>query len=162
MYPLLLSPPLAPDVRSAKWERFLFKYDLGWSIDCSQNLWSVAYSTTVTGLIPTYFLCLGFPGGSDGKEFTRSAGDPGSTPKSGRFPGEGNGHPLQYSCLENPTDKKSLAGYSPWGCTASDVTEWLSTQTHVLCLQSAWCYLMRMKTQAHGNYFKRENTVTTD
>ena len=31
-------------------------------------------------------------------------------------PGEGNGNPLQYSCLENPMDRESLAGYSPWGC----------------------------------------------
>ena len=38
-------------------------------------------------------------------------GDVGSIPGSGRFPGERNGNPLQYSCLENPTDR-SLAGYS--------------------------------------------------
>ena len=46
-----------------------------------------------------------FPGGSDGKEFTCNAGDPGSISGSGRFPGEGNGYPLQYSCLENPVDR---------------------------------------------------------
>jgi len=40
-----------------------------------------------------------FPGGSDGK-----AGDPGLIPGSGRPPGEGNGNPLQHSCLENPMD----------------------------------------------------------
>ena len=34
-----------------------------------------------------------------------SAGDPVSIPGSGRYPGEGNGHPLQYSCLENPMDR---------------------------------------------------------
>ena len=45
---------------------------------------------------------MGFPGGSDGKESTCSVGDPGSIPGSGRSPGEGNGNPLQYSCLENP------------------------------------------------------------
>ena len=44
----------------------------------------------------------GFPGGSDGKESACSAGDPGLTPGLGRFPGEGNGNPLQY--LENPMD----------------------------------------------------------
>ena len=37
----------------------------------------------------------GFPGGSDGKESTHNAGDPGSIPGSGRFPGKGNGNPLQ-------------------------------------------------------------------
>ena len=46
----------------------------------------------------------GFPGGSDGKEFTCNAGDPGSIPGLGRSPGEGNGNLLQYSCLENSTD----------------------------------------------------------
>jgi len=47
----------------------------------------------------------GFPGGSDGKESVRSAGDLGSIPGSGRFPGGGHGNPLQYSCLENPMDR---------------------------------------------------------
>ena len=46
----------------------------------------------------------GFPGGSDGKASAYSAGDPGSIPGSRRSPGEGNGNPLQYSCLENPMD----------------------------------------------------------
>ena len=47
----------------------------------------------------------GFPGGSDGKPSVCNAGDPGLIPGSGRFPGEGNGNPLQYSCLENPMDR---------------------------------------------------------
>ena len=47
----------------------------------------------------------GFPGGSDGKESAYNAGDPGLIPGSGRSPGEGNGYPLQYSCLENPMDR---------------------------------------------------------
>ena len=45
---------------------------------------------------------LDFPGGSDGKASAYNAGDPGSIPGSGRSPREGNGNPLQYSCLENP------------------------------------------------------------
>ena len=44
----------------------------------------------------------GFPGSSTGKESSCSAGDPGSISGSVRSPGEGNGNPLQYSCLENP------------------------------------------------------------
>ena len=48
---------------------------------------------------------LGFPGGSDSKESAYNAGDLGSIPGSGRSPGEGNGYPLQYSCLENPMDR---------------------------------------------------------
>ena len=46
----------------------------------------------------------GFPGGSDGKASACSVGDPGSIPGLGRSPGEGNGNPLQYSCLENFMD----------------------------------------------------------
>ena len=56
-------------------------------------LWSYSYAWT------------GFPGGSDGKASACNVGDPGSIPGSGRSPGEGNGNPLQYSCLENPTDR---------------------------------------------------------
>jgi len=47
----------------------------------------------------------GFPGGSVGKESACSAGDPGLIPRSGRFPGEGNGKLLQCPCLENPMDR---------------------------------------------------------
>ena len=47
---------------------------------------------------------MGFPSGSDGKASVFNAGDPGSIPGLGRSPGEGNGSPLQYSCLENPVD----------------------------------------------------------
>ena len=46
----------------------------------------------------------GFPGGSEVKASTCKVGDPGSIPGSGRSPEEGNGNPLQYSCLENPMD----------------------------------------------------------
>jgi len=47
-------------------------------------------------------LLWGFPGGSDGKESTCNVGEPGSIAGLGRSPGEGNGNPLEYSCLENP------------------------------------------------------------
>ena len=47
---------------------------------------------------------LGFCGGSVGKESACNSGDMGSIPGLGRSPGEGNGNPLQYSCLENPMD----------------------------------------------------------
>ena len=47
----------------------------------------------------------GAPGGSDGKESACSAGDSGSISVSGRSPGDGNGNPLHYSCLENPMDR---------------------------------------------------------
>ena len=50
----------------------------------------------------------GFPDNSDGTGSTCNAGDPSSFPGSRRSPGEGNGYPLQYSCMKNPTE-----GYSP-------------------------------------------------
>ena len=61
------------------------------------------------------------------KESACNVGDPGSIPGSGRFPGEGNGNPLQYSCLENTMDRGA------WWATVHGVTKsWtqLSTRTH--------------------------------
>ena len=58
---------------------------------------------TTTQLHSSHMLA-DFPGGSDGKASAYKAGDMGSVPGLGRFPAEGNGNPLQYSCLENPTD----------------------------------------------------------
>ena len=48
---------------------------------------------------------VGFPGGSDSKASAYNVGEPGLIPGSGRSPGEGNGNPLQYPCLENPMDR---------------------------------------------------------
>ena len=57
-------------------------------------------------LITLYLACyLGFPGGSDGKESACYVGDLGLILESGRSPREGNGNPLQYSCLENSRDR---------------------------------------------------------
>ena len=66
---------------------------------------------------------LGFPGGSDAKESAYNAGLLGLIPGLGRFLGEGNGNPLQHSCLKNSTD---LVGYSPWGQKELDMTKRLS------------------------------------
>ena len=54
---------------------------------------------------------------SDGKESTYNMRDLGSIPGLGRSPGEGNGYPLQYSCLENPMDREA------WQATVYEVTE---------------------------------------
>ena len=59
----------------------------------------------------------GFPGGSDGEESAGNAGDLGSVPGSGRCPGEGNGNPLQYSCLENSMEREA------WQATVHSITE---------------------------------------
>ena len=64
----------------------------------------------------------GFPGGSEGKVSACNAGDLGSILGSGRPPGEGNGNPLQYSCLENSMER-CLVDYSPWDHKESDTTE---------------------------------------
>ena len=70
---------------------------------------------------------MGFLGSSDGRESACKTGDPGLIPGLGRSPGEGQGNPLQYSCLENPTDRGAWwATVSPGGCKESDMTERLS------------------------------------
>ena len=66
---------------------------------------------------------MGFPGGLDGKESASNAGDPSSIPGSGRSPGEGHGNPLQYSCLENPTDRGAWQATVHGVAKESDVTE---------------------------------------
>ena len=64
----------------------------------------------------------GFPGGSDGKESACSAGDQGLIPEFGRSPQEGNGYPLQCSCLENPVHRGAWWA-TVHGVTESDLTE---------------------------------------
>ena len=90
---------------------FVFQYWTSWAV-CI--FWS---------LIPCQLLHLqmGFTGGSKVKASACNAGDLGSIPGLGRSPGEGNGNPLQYSCLENPMD-----GGAWWIMgKESDMTEWL-------------------------------------
>ena len=67
----------------------------------------------------------GLPQRLSGKEFACSTGDAGDTcwiPGSGRYPGEVNGNPLQYSCLENPMDRGA------WWATVHEVTELDTTE----------------------------------
>ena len=59
-------------------------------------------STLPISIVPSFKIHRDFPCGSDSKASSYNAGDQGSIPASGRSPGEGNGNPLQYSCLENP------------------------------------------------------------
>ena len=71
------------------------------------------------------------PCGSDSEESARNAGDLGSVPGLGRSPGEGNGYPLQYSCLENPMDR------GVWWVTIHGISE-SQTQLSDLCLTNQW------------------------
>ena len=64
-----------------------------------------------------------FPGGLDGKESTYNAGDLGLITGLGRTPEGGHGNQLQFSCLDNPHEQRSLANYSQRGCKESNVTE---------------------------------------
>ena len=79
------------------------------------------------------FVCIGFPGGADGKESTYSAGDLGSIPGSERSLGGGHSNPLQYSCLKNPTDRGAWRA-TVHGVAKSwmDMTEWAWTNLIVM------------------------------
>ena len=88
-----------------------------------------------------------FPGGSDSKEATCDTGDLGSILGSGRYPGEGNGNPLQYSWLENSMDRGAWqATWVPWGwatwgswdCKESDITEQLTQSLRSRLLVTPW------------------------
>ena len=71
------------------------------------------------------------PRSSNSKESACDEGDQGLIPGMGSSFGEGNGYPLQYSCLENSTDREAWLGYNLWCCKESDTTEQLThTHTH--------------------------------
>ena len=74
---------------------------------------------------------LGFPGGSDGKESTCNMGDLGLFLGLGRFPGEGNDNPLQYSCLQNSMDRGTWQA-TVHGVAKLDTSERLTHITHAL------------------------------
>ena len=82
---------------------------------------------------------IGFPGGSDGNESVRNAGDPDSISGSRRSLGEGNGNPPQYSCLENPMDggawwttvHRILTGTGIWNLTILSYQALISNYVNV-------------------------------
>ena len=85
----------------------------------SGDLWgSTNHSLQTTDLV-----MLGFTDGSAGIEFAFDAGHQGSTPRSGRIPGAGNGIPFQYSCLENPMNKRTQQAKVQRDCKELDTTE---------------------------------------
>ena len=82
---------------------------------------------------------MGFPGGSDDKESTCNAGDLGSIPGSERSPGEGNGSPFLYFCLENPVDREA------WQTTIHGVTK---SQTRLSAGESCIAQVLSFYTGA--------------
>ena len=64
-------------------------------------------NSTAVAYCLMFAILVGFPGDSGGNESVCNAGDVGSVSGLGRSPGEGNGNPLQYSCLENPKDREA-------------------------------------------------------
>ena len=83
---------------------------------------------------------VGFRGGSDSKESACKAGDLGSTPESGRSPGEGNDNPLQYSCLENPMDRGA------WWATVNGVTKSWTGLSDFTFTFKAYCWLLLLSS----------------
>ena len=84
------------------------------SVDWCAAVYVVAKSWTRPSAWKTTNLPLGFPWWPSGKEYICQAGDMGSIPELGRFPGKGNGNPLQYSCLGKPMDR-GVWWVSQWG-----------------------------------------------
>ena len=78
----------------------------------------------------------GFPGGSDGKESVYDVGDPASTSGSGRSSGEGNGYPLQYSCLGNSMDRGTwLATVHGVAKIQTQLTQYLIHRSRVISVR---------------------------
>ena len=95
---------------------------------------------------------------SNGKESACNAGDPGLSHGWGRSPGEGNGYPLQYSCLEDSMDKGAWQAISPWGCRGQDTSEWLTLSQPPDYCAKFWTSPKDRKTEreGEGKWYERE------
>ena len=103
--------------------------------NCSGNSNETLHWTSIISLCLVSGMVWGFPGGSEVKASAYNVGNLGSIPGSGRSPGEGNGNPLQYSCLENPMDGRAwwvtVHGVAKSQTRLSDFT-FLSFRCHIL------------------------------
>ena len=98
-----------------------------WIFDCTEV--STSNLTLFKSQLYINVCVYGFPGGSVGKGSACNAGGLSLIPRSGRSPGEGNALPTPVLLPGEFHGQRSLAGYSPWGCKESDITEQL-TRTH--------------------------------
>ena len=92
--------------------------------------------------------CLGFPRGSEGKASGCNAGGPGLIPGSGRSPGEGNGGPLQCSCLENPMDRGAWQATVQWGSLVTNTFPfqvWFRAKIWNIFTKELWGYICIIK-----------------
>ena len=91
---------------------------------------------------------MGFPGGSEVKVSACNVGDLGSIPGLGRSTGEGNGNPLQHSCLENPMDRGA------WWATVHGVTESRTQLSNFTYLLMTKLMSVHLKTEEIQKFFK--------
>ena len=106
-------------------------------------------------------LNLGFPGGSDSKASVYNAGDPGSIPGLGRSTEEGNGSPLQYSCLENPMDSGAWqATFHRVAKSRTQLSDFTFTFTFQVKINLIYCisFTQTHRTQFAVGYFRDEFT----
>ena len=94
----------------------------------------------------SYICVYMFPGGSDGKESTCNAWELGLIPGLGRSPGEGNGYPLCYSCLENFMDcgawQAIVHGVTNSKMWLSDTYRYTHTHIHILVFSNYWIFFL--------------------
>ena len=117
---------------------FFFFFCSFWTLQPAKGLHSQKYLATVHRLSISCPIITGFPGASERKPSACNAGDLGSVPGSGKSLGEGNGNPLQYSCLEKSHGRRSLVGYSPWDRKESDTTERLHFHFIIISTEGLW------------------------
>ena len=128
----------------SSWAENIFPFIYISSISFIIILWFSVYRSfpSLVKFIPKHFILSDailkfiFPRWFSGKESIWQAGDLGSIPASGRYPGEGHGNPLQYSSLGDPMDRGAWVGCSPWGLKESGTSQWLNSNSSKVSLLS--------------------------
>ena len=103
------------------------------------------------------YIISSFPGGSDSKESACNSGDLGLSPWSGRSPGEGNGSPLQYSCLENSMDRGA------WQATVYGVRKSCTklSDFHTFTFTCIICYIYKTDNKDSTGNYTQYSVITT-